>query len=428
MAYRSVGTLGTLTQPCMPRAPKHWHDTTKRSLDAIAPKAGQVFDAYFRSPKGFHVRVFPDGRKVFALRYKAGATYRRRTIGPYGVWTIDRAEKEAARLRLLVDDPQVLSPHDQDEADSALITVTQLVGDYIKDLGQSRTPRYVHDTSRYLETRIPVRLAKKLVAKVTVDDIRKIVNPLSERPAMHNRVRAALSGLFASAVARELIPRNPVSPLKSEYSAPREPDPLNAAQCFALGKALRSYEAEGKPWQPIAAIRLLYLSACRKSEILKLEWSEIEWEASALHLTKSKTLGTRRRDKRTVGEPVLTLLRAIQARHIKLGLTSKYVLPSPVDPRKPYTFALDAHWHRIRKAAGVPDMHLHDFRHNVLSAYGAEYEAAIGQAVSGHATKQHLDRYQKAQQNTVVKSAADRINEQLQSALDTEPTPLKLVG
>ena len=73
-------------------------------------------------------------------------------------------------------------------------------------------------------------------------------------------------------------------------------------------------------------------------------------------------------------------------------------------------------------------MHLHDFRHDVLSDYGADYSAAIGQAVSGHATKQHLDRYQKAQKNPIVKQAADAIGMRRQSALDTAPSALKLVG
>ena len=409
----------------MPRAPKTWHETTKRAVDAMEPRA-VAWDAYFRAPKGFHVRVFPDGRKTFALRYKADANYIRHTIGAYGVWTLDRAVKEASRLRANVDDPKVPSPHEEKAAHRAQVTVGALVAELIPEMERTHAAKYVAATKKYLE-RLPATFRKTLVAKVTVDQCRSVLTALQDTPAKHNRARAAMSKLFTYAMAREMTPRNPVAPLGRIAETPREPNPLDEAQCFALGEALRAYEADGKPWQAVAAIRLLYHSACRKNEILRLEWSEIAWDVSAIHLRKSKTLGDRRRDKRTVGEPVLELLRELRARHDREGIESTYVLPSPDDATKPY-FNIDVHWHRIRSAAGVPDMHLHDFRHDVLSDYGSQYEAAIGQAISGHATKQMLDRYQKAQKQPLVKQAADAIGARRQSALDTAPSPLKLVG
>lgn len=411
--------------PKKPRAPKTWHDTTKRAIDAMAPKE-TAWDAYFRAPKGFHVRIHPDGRKTFALRYKADATYIRHTIGAYGDWTLDRAQKEASRLRANVDDPMTLSPHEEKAAHRAQVTVATLTTDLVAEMGRTLSATYVKSIKTYLEA-LPASVRKTLVPKVTVDQCRAVLAAFHETPATHNLVRNALSKLFGFAMAREIIARNPVAPVKRLSEPPREPNPLDDAQCFALGEALRAYEAEGRPWQAVAAIRLLYHSACRVSEILKLEWSEIEWDVSELHLLKSKTKGERRRDKRVVGEPVLVLLREIRALHDRRGIDSPYVLPSPENPAKPYT-ALDPHWHRIRKAAGVPTMHLHDFRHDVLSDYGADYSAAIGQAVSGHATKQHLDRYQKAQKNPIVKQAADTIGARRQSALDTAPSALKLVG
>ncbi len=134
----------------MPRAPKTWHEPTKRAVDAMAPK-GTAWDAYFRAPKGFHVRIHPDGRKVFALRYKAGhgasATYIRHRIGAYGEWTLDRAQKEAARLRGNVDDPMTLSPHEQKAADRAHITVTTLTTELVAEMARTLSPTYVKSTT-----------------------------------------------------------------------------------------------------------------------------------------------------------------------------------------------------------------------------------------------------------------------------------------
>ena len=43
------------------------YDVQKRVLDAL-PIRTTAYDAYFKTPKGFHVRVNPRGTKIFAPR------------------------------------------------------------------------------------------------------------------------------------------------------------------------------------------------------------------------------------------------------------------------------------------------------------------------------------------------------------------------
>ena len=57
----------------------------------------------------------------------------------------------------------------------------------------------------------------------------------------------------------------------------------------ALGQALEAAEARGEHWQAIAAIRLIALTGCRRSEILNLKWSEVDFEDSCLRLGDTKT-------------------------------------------------------------------------------------------------------------------------------------------
>ena len=44
-------------------------DAQKRTLDAQHPRA-VAYDVFFKAPKGFHCRVYPNGTKIFALRFR----------------------------------------------------------------------------------------------------------------------------------------------------------------------------------------------------------------------------------------------------------------------------------------------------------------------------------------------------------------------
>ena len=56
-----------------------------------------------------------------------------------------------------------------------------------------------------------------------------------------------------------------------------------------LGQAWRPPNAKGEHWQAIAAIRLIALTGCRRSEILNLKWSEVDFKGSCLRLGDTKT-------------------------------------------------------------------------------------------------------------------------------------------
>ena len=56
-----------------------------------------------------------------------------------------------------------------------------------------------------------------------------------------------------------------------------------------LGEALERAEARSEHWQATTAIRLLALTGCRRSEVLNLKWSEVDFKASCLRLGDTKT-------------------------------------------------------------------------------------------------------------------------------------------
>lgn len=65
---------------------------------------------------------------------------------------------------------------------------------------------------------------------------------------------------------------------------------LSGTELGRLGELLAQAEQSGsEPPAVIAAIRLLVLTGCRKSEILTLRWDSVDLERGALHLADSKT-------------------------------------------------------------------------------------------------------------------------------------------
>ena len=64
---------------------------------------------------------------------------------------------------------------------------------------------------------------------------------------------------------------------------------LTPEEYRSVGAALREAEADGSMWPPaIAAIRLLMLTGCRKSEILTLRWDDVDRTAGEFRLRDSK--------------------------------------------------------------------------------------------------------------------------------------------
>ena len=101
-------------------------------------------------------------------------------------------------------------------------------------------------------------------------------------------------------------------------------------------------------------IRLLPLTRCRRNEIVRLRWSEVQDDT--LVLADSK-VGPRK-------VPLSARARAILDRRPRGE--SPFVFPSPGDPSRPYGKHLSL-WNRVRREAGIEDCRLHDLRHTHAS-------------------------------------------------------------
>ena len=198
---------------------------------------------------------------------------------------------------------------------------------------------------------------------------------------------------------------------------------LSPAELERLALALNDAGSTAVSPMAVAIIRLLVLTGARRSEIEHLRWRELDLEHSCLRLMDSKT-GAR---VVPIGAPARELLAALPRIE-----TSAYVLPSAVAGKDgaemPYSGAKKLWENRLRSAAGLDGVRLHDLRHTYasLAVAGGASLPLIG-AILGHRDVRTTAQYAHLADDP-VKALAERTSAAAAAAMagtTAEILPLK---
>ena len=175
-----------------------------------------------------------------------------------------------------------------------------------------------------------------------------------------------------------------------------------------MGRVLDEAEggAGGASPAAVAAIRLLMMTGCRRSEILSLRWEHVDLAACELRLPDSKT-----------GARLVPLSPAVA--EVLSGFSREpgnpWVIPgrNPGAPLKNLQYP----WEIVRARAGLDDVRIHDLRHSFASRALALGESLpmIGELL-GHRRVRTTARYAHLARESVKASAtrvADSIGEYL---------------
>jgi integrase len=260
---------------------------------------------------------------------------------------------------------------------------------------------------------VPV-LGNKPVAAITPEDVEELqaviarIRPCPTRPQRTAggkgaavRTLAVLSTLMSFAIKKKLRHDNPCRGVE-RFRLPKRKPMLTINQLGALGDALAVAEADPyvSPWA-IAAIKLLLHTGARRGEILSLRWEDVDLESGVAHLIDSKT-GPKDLELSDVAIEVLKSLPRT---------SSPYVLPS---------VSGDGHfvnvyktWDRIRRAAGLGKVRVHDMRHNFATHAVAEgHSLFLTGKVLGHSRAESTERYSHVARSpihAVAESTSSRI-------------------
>ena len=405
---------------------------TKRLVDAVEPRRANYL-VRDTEVKGFVVVVTPAGAKSYAVDYRAGwgrgSPKRRVTIGKHGSpWTPEMARAEAKCL--LFEVAAGRDPATARREDRRALSFGDLIDLYLTEgVSHKKASTLKADRGR-IEHHLRPLLGKLRADRITRTDVERMRNAVAagktaERAASAEKRRpgsiaiggkgaaaqsvALVSSIYAFAIGRRLCTDNPARGIKKAPVRKVERF-LSEAEIARLAEALDAeVKRSGNPY-PVTAIKLLLLTGCRKGEITNLRWNHVDFERECLRLPDSKT-----------GAKVVYLNAPARALLQELPHTAGSPRAFPgmrADGAGP---AIDKAWSRVRKAAQLSDVRLHDLRHSFASvgAAGGLSLPVIG-ALLGHKHAATTARYAHLSADP-LRAANDAVGARIAAAMNRKP-------
>lgn len=405
---------------------------TKTVVDAM-PANSMAWDA---DVPGFLVRA-RNQAVTFLVTYRHQGRQRWFTIGRYGVLTVEQARQEAKAILGQVASGK--DPAANKEAHRKAPTVRECAEAFIKGHVEVRLKPV---SRRFYKTIIVRTITPKLgmlkMQGVTRKDVAKLHDGLSDTPTYANRVLAVLSAMCNWAEKRGYREDNS-NPCRliEKYKEVAKERFLSDGELIRLSDALKEAEqgadrlealrTEAKrkgqrlamsarpelqaPLMAVAAIRLLLFTGARLNEILTLKWDYVDFDKAALRLPDSKT------GAKTIllNGPALLLLQALPR-----VAGNPYVIAG--DKPGQHMIGLQNVWERIRTAAGLDDVRLHDLRHSYAStAVAAGYSLSITGKLLGHTQAATTQRYAHLADDPLRK-ATEAVGNRISALMEMQAT------
>lgn len=340
---------------------------TKRVIDTAAYQgAGNARCVLWDSEvPGFGLRIFPSGKKAFLLSYRVQGRKRLMTIGTYGVLTLDQARTNARALLAKVE-TESADPLADRRRDAQGETLRDLCTAYMERHGNAKKSSS-EDQRRIDKHLLPVWGSLKVRA-ITQADVAALHAKIGKtRPYEANRTLALLSKMFELARRWGFVPKDHSNPARDidRFKEHKRDRWITPEELPRLAQAINEEPNEVARY----ALWLYLLTGARKGELLQARWEHIDWSRAELKLPDTKA---GRVHYIPLSSPALTLLREIpredgnpyilpgRGPRSKKDAGERESQPAPlVNISKP--------WSRVRKAAGVEDVRLHDLRRTVGS-------------------------------------------------------------
>ena len=295
---------------------------------------------------GFGLRIHPSGRKVWIVQTRIEGRSRRIVIARHGEMELAEARRRARDMlaRIRAGD----NPADDVQREKKTATFPEFADEYLRRCEPHWKPSGRKTVRIYLNARILPAFGRIPLDRIGPEDVAAWFDAASKnKPGAANRAFEVLRATMFRAEEWGLRERD-TNPCLGIAKNPRNRIArfLELAQ---LGHALDVREAE---WpEAVAAIRLLALTGCRRSEVLNLRWRDIG--ADAINLRDSKT-GPR-------AVPLGEAARAHVAALPGARDPDAYLFPRYAEARG--QSSLIACWRAVCADSKLGSLRLHDLRH-----------------------------------------------------------------
>ena len=330
----------------------------------ITNKRYYVSDSKLRNLK---LAVYPSGVKTFILYRKVQGAPERIKIGRFPDLTIEQARTEAQRLTSLITLGH--NPHKDRVAERRSITFRQLYEKYYTHHALKFTKR-PRENQKMMDCHVFPAFGKCKAKDITTALIRNFHAKIVEKRAgsTANRLLAVISAVYNFGIRESYIDGpNPCVGLRKYKMASRDRF-LNLDELELFFAAVDQEEPLFRDF-----FKLLLYTGARKSNVLAMQWSEINLDVKRWRIAETQT---KNRDVNIVllSEPALDILKERDAANRALEVPSPFVFPGTAkdgylkDPKKAFD--------RVRARMNVHDIRMHDLR-RTLGSYMAISGASL---------------------------------------------------
>lgn len=343
--------------------------------------------------KGLKLVVTRQGRRSWLFRYVINGKKRAMKLGDYPELRLAEVRLIAAAkndLLVIGKDPQ----HERD-VEKAMPTVTEFFTNTYYPHARKRKRSHSDDLSRF-NNHLRGAIGHLYLNQVEAVHVMRILDQAKDTELSHatiNRIRALFSVMFSYAIDLGVVEKNPVLRVKkykevnqierflTEQELPRLMHVLNTPEQYVIDNLVI-----------IAIVKMLLLTGMRKREVMDIKWEDVDLSSGHWKLKQNKS-----------GKPRLMHLASECLAEIRkmLPRQSEYIFANPKtgqpfnDIRKCYD--------KIMKAAEIPNMRIHDLRHNFASmAVNQGLSLYVVQHLLGHASPQTTQRYAHLNGNVML--------------------------
>jgi len=336
---------------------------TKAGLDALPLPSGCKPAFYYDDKiKALCLSVSRRGNKMFYLYRRIGHRPTRIAIGPYPDMSIEQARAKALVLNSAIACGE--DPLDSRRAAEKIPTLGEAFEKYIQDYARHHCKTWkvmIENFNRYLK-----HWRDRKLDKISKNDVQLLVNGMGRENgrATANRTVEMLRAVINKARQWDLFPgANPCDGV-SKFK-------LKSRDRFLQADELPRFFASVAQEEPLIRdfVLICLLTGARKGNVEEMRWEHVNLERATWFIPETKN-----------GESqhvplVPKALEILQERYERRGDETEWVFPGTgvtghlVSPKNA--------WLRIKKRAGLPDIHLHDLRRTLGS-----WQAATGASLA----------------------------------------------
>ena len=314
---------------------------------------------------GFALRVTCNGVKSFVWEGRIKGRMRRITLGQFPALSVLDARKAALETKTAIVHGADPSKERADQRAEA--TFGELANTYLERHARQRKVSWREDEA-LLNNHVPLSWRSRRLSEISRQDVIHLRDAVSRKTDPRKKGNAKAGGIPYAAnhlirllramfnLARDwgmISADNPATRIKLFPERKRDRF-LSPDELARVNQALAQEPNES--WRAYFALSLML--GTRKSELLATRWTDLEFKQRTLRIPRTKA---GRPHLLPLPTPAISILESLPSRN-----ASEWVFPSAASATGHMVSPKPA-WARIRRAAGVPDVQIHDLRRTLGS-------------------------------------------------------------